>query len=84
MLYIATNTDLDHGKMGYILKLTNGYGTPKSPFKPIDATNFRAGRLTMYPNGTILQTGASVDFPESGPNETEFKTLLNGEVQILS
>ena len=84
MLWIAINMEFEHGRMGFILKLTEGYGTKKSPLKPRNPENFRAGRLSKNDEGEISQTGISVDFPASSPSETEFKVLINGEVEIFS
>lgn len=82
------NADVGHAQMGFKLGLMD-LSVTKPPYKPIDPTNFRAGRLTVQAGGIItLGDIPSVDFSNSNFSSTNelqrfINTVPQGSVRIF-
>ncbi|MCL4363694.1 hypothetical protein M1328_00470 [Patescibacteria group bacterium] len=66
-----------HAQIGYGLGLVEGNGSKRSPFKPKDPTNFRAGRLIIDEKEAVHFSNLATQFPEYQMNDVELQSLFN-------
>ncbi|MBI4973114.1 hypothetical protein HZC27_00675 [Candidatus Roizmanbacteria bacterium] len=88
MLAVANmSTDMSHASIGTRYDLVEVDLSAVPPYKIKNPGNFKAGRLRVNPDGSIIQTGHSTDFsePENAfETEQELQSFFAiADIQIL-